>query len=229
MAWFPERWPPTNPANLQLYSLATPNGQKVGIALEELELDYDAHLIDIGNDDQFDDDYLRLSPNGKIPTLSDPSGPEGEQVLLMESCAILLYVAEKTGKLGGNSIAEKQSVMQWLFFQAAHVGPMFGQFGHFYKFALGKTKDEYALKRYLLEARRLLDVLEERLEDYEYIAGDNYTIADIATGPWVDCLDGFYAAGETLKMQEFENVSRLRGTLADRPAYVRGKKVCARG
>ena len=200
MTWFPQRWQPSDPTHIQLYSLATPNGQKVAIALEELGLPYDAHLIDIGNDDQFDDDYLRLSPNGKIPTLSDPDGPDGQQILLMESGAILLYLADKTGQLAGNTSAERQQVVQWLFFQAAHVGPMFGQFGHFHKFARDKTSDDYALKRYLIESQRLLDVLDERLEDNEYVAGPNYSIADIATAPWVACLDSFYAAGELLKL-----------------------------
>ena len=134
MPWFPSRWPPTHPDRIQLYSLATPNGQKIGIALEELELGYDAHLIDIGNDDQFDDDYLKLSPNGKIPTLSDPNGPDGEQVVLMETGAILLYLADKTGRLLPAATQARQQVIQWLFFQVAHVGPMFGQFGHFLKF-----------------------------------------------------------------------------------------------
>jgi GSH-dependent disulfide-bond oxidoreductase len=228
MTWFPSRWPPSSPDRLQLYSLATPNGQKIGIALEEMALEYDAHLIDIGNDDQFDDDYLKLSPNGKIPTLSDPHGPDGEQVLLMETGAILMYLADKTGKFLPTKTSARQQVIQWLFFQVAHVGPMFGQFGHFFKFARDKTQDPYALNRYLLESRRLLDVLDERLEEHEFIAGDTYSIADIATAPWVDVLDGFYAAGEALKLDEFEHLDRWRQAVVSRPAYQRGRKVCAR-
>jgi GST-like protein len=228
MPWFPPRWPPSDSDRIQLYSLATPNGQKVGIALEELSLKYDAHLIDIGNDEQSDDEYLKLSPNGKIPTLSDPNGPDGEQVLLMETGAILMYLADKTGRLLPTTTNARQQVIQWLFFQVAHVGPMFGQFGHFFKFARDKTKDSYALNRYLLESHRLLDVLDERLEEHEYIGGDSYSIADIATAPWVDVLGGLYAAGETLKLDEFEHIQRWLQTVTDRPAYQRGRKVCAR-
>ena len=228
MPWFPSRWPPTHPDRIQLYSLATPNGQKIGIALEELELGYDAHLIDIGNDDQFDDDYLKLSPNGKIPTLSDPNGPDGEQVVLMETGAILLYLADKTGRLLPAATQARQQVIQWLFFQVAHVGPMFGQFGHFFKFASDKTTDNYALNRYLIESRRLVEVLDERLEEHEFIGGETYSIADIATAPWVDVLDGFYAAGEKLKLEEFEHVARWLGAVTSRPAYQRGRKVCSR-
>ena len=228
MAWFPSRWPPRDPAQIQLYSLATPNGQKVGIALEELGLAYDAHLIDIGNDDQFDDDYLKLSPNGKIPTLSDPDGPDGEQVLLMESGAILLYLADKTDELISSNPRTRQVTLQWLFMQAAHVGPMFGQFGHFFKFAKDKTTDAYAVNRYTIEAHRLLDVLDERLQQHHYLAGDEYSIADIAMAPWVDVLDGFYAAAEQLKLAEFKHVARWRTEVTSRPAYQRGKRVCTK-
>ncbi len=229
MPWFPSRWPPTDPQRIQLYSLATPNGQKIGVALEEMGLSYDAHLIDIGNDDQFDDEYLKLSPNGKIPTLSDPQGPDGEQVLLMETGAILMYLADKTGQFLPTAAQARQQTIAWLFFQTAHVGPMFGQFGHFFKFARDKTTNDSALNPYLLETRRLLDVLDERLEAHQYIAGAHYTIADIATAPWVDVLDGFYAAGDALKLDEFEHVARWRALVTSRPAYQRGRTVCARG
>src|SRR5690554_1924792 len=145
--WFPntQQWPVEHPDRLQLYTMATPNGLKVSIALEEMGIPYEAHLVNIMENTQFDPDYLKLSPNGKIPTILDPNGPEGEPVTMMESGAILLYLAEKSGKLLPKDRRGELTVRQWLFFQMAHVGPMFGQFGHFYKYAAGKTSDEYAV------------------------------------------------------------------------------------
>ncbi len=223
--WFPARWPPTMPDEIQLYSMATPNGQKVSIALEEMGFAYDAHLIDIIANDQFDPDYLKLSPNGKIPTLLDPRGPEGKQVILMETIAILVYLADKSGQLLPQNYLARMDHMQWLLFQAAHIGPMFGQFGHFYKFARDKTSDDYALNRYSGEARRLLKVLDERLRDREHIMGD-YSIVDIATAPWVECLGGFYEAGEHLELAGFANVNAWLQRVSSRPAYIRGRDVC---
>lgn len=226
-SWFPKRWPPIHPDHIQLYSTATPNGQKISIALEEMGLFYDAHLINILKNDQFDEDYLTLSPNSKIPSLSDPDGPNGEQILLMESGAILMYLAEKTGKLLPQDPASRLECIQWLFFQVGHVGSMFGQFGHFYKFAIDKTTDDYAKERYLHETKRLLGVLEKRLTGRDYIMGTQYTIADIAICPWVECLDAFYDARDILEFHHYKHVMAWRSRVTSRPAYQRGSIVCS--
>lgn len=226
MPWFPQRWPPRNAHHIQLYSALTPNGQKVSIALEELELAYDAHRIDIENDDQFSDDYQRLSPNGKIPTLTDPDGPGGQQIILMESGAILLYLADKTGKLISADPLLRQECIQWLFFQMGHIGPMFGQFGHFYKYAAHKTTDDYGKNRYLNEVRRLLAVLDKRLVGRGFLVGDELTVADIAIVPWVECLTEFYESAEVLNLAQFNNVERWRARIVARGAYFRGRNVC---
>lgn len=223
--WFPLRWPPTMPDSLQLYSLATPNGQKVGVCLEEMQLSYDAHLINIMQGDQFDADFLRINPNGKIPALLDPNGPEGEPQLLMESIVILQYLADKTGQFFPRTYRARLEAQQWLTFQTAHIGPMFGQFGHFHVFAKGKT-DDYGEQRYATETRRLLGVLNTRLADREHLCGD-YSIVDMATVPWVECLAGFYKSHEFLGMAEFEHVERWRAQVTARPGYQRGIKVCA--
>lgn len=213
------------PEALQLYSMATPNGQKIGICLEELGLSYDAHLVHIGKDDQHDPEYLKLNPNGKIPTLLDPVGPEGEPIVLMESIVILQYLADKTGRLFPQTYRARMEALQWLTFQAAHIGPMFGQFGHFFLYAKEKTTDTYAKERYTNEARRLLGVLDERLKDREYLC-DDYSIVDIATAPWVDCLDVFYKGSDVLGMPSFEHVQAWRQRVTTRPGYIRGKEVC---
>ena len=225
--WFPTRWPASDPDVIQLYSLATPNGQKVSICLEEMGLSYEPHLIDITKDDQFDPDYQRLSPNNKIPTLLDPHGPEDEAVTLMESVAILIYLADKTGTLLPQNYLARMEHLQWLFFQAAHIGPMFGQFGHFHVYAKDKTSDAYGAERYSKETRRLLGVLDERLKGRKYLMGEDYSIVDIATLPWVDCLSDFYKAGEHLQLSEFDNVLAWQQRVHGRPAYQLGRKVCA--
>jgi GST-like protein len=227
-AWFPKRWPPTMPDAIQLYSLNTPNGQKVSVCLEEMGLSYDAHVINIMKNDQLDPDYLRLSPNGKIPAILDPNGPEGEPLILMESIVILQYLADKTGLLFPRTYRARMDAQQWLVFQAAHIGPMFGQFGHFHVFAKGKTTDNYAQERYTAETKRLLGVLNTRLQDRDYLMGD-YSIVDIATVPWVECLAGFYKASDHLGMPEYEHVQKWRTRVTSRPAYVKGKEVCGLG
>ncbi len=224
--WFPKRWPPTMPDAIQLYSLATPNGQKVSVCLEEMELSYDAHVINIMQGDQHDADFLRLSPNGKIPALLDPNGPEGEPILLMESIVILQYLADKTGQFFPKTYRARLEALQWLTFQAAHIGPMFGQFGHFHVYAKDKTSDDYADKRYTAETRRLLGVLDERLRGRDYLMGD-YSIVDMAHVPWVECLVGFYKAYDYLGMADFTEVEAWRARVTARPAYQRGSKVCA--
>lgn len=223
--WFPSRWPPSMPDAIQLYSLATPNGQKVSVCLEEMGLSYDPHLINIMKGDQSDPEFIRINPNGKIPALLDPNGPEGEPVMLMESIVILQYLADKTGQFYPRTYRAQLEAQQWLVFQAAHIGPMFGQFGHFHIFAKGKT-DDYGDQRYTTETRRLLAVLNNRLRDHEYLLGKDYSIVDMAHVPWVECLAGFYKSHEHLGMAEFAHVERWRAKVTARPGYQRGAKVC---
>jgi GST-like protein len=223
---FPSLWPPKDPARLQLYSLNTPNGQKVSLCLEEMGLEYDAHLIHIGKGDQHDPEYLKINPNGKIPSLVDPQGPGGKPIAIMESIIILVYLADKTGMLLPKDPCQRLEHLQWLTFQAAHIGPMFGQFGHFFVYAKDKTRDSYALDRYSKETRRLLQVLEDRLQTRDYIMGD-YSIVDMAIMPWVECLSGFYQATERLKLAEFEKVLAWQESIAARKAWQIGKDVCA--
>ena len=224
---FPRRWPPQDPDRIQLYSMATPNGQKIGIALEEMGLEYDAHLVDIAKGDQNDEDFLRISPNGKIPALIDPHGPEDEPMILMESIIILTYLADKTDLLLPRNYRARMDHLQWLSFQAGHVGPFFGQFGHFYKFARDRTSDAYSLQRYTGITRDILGVLDRRLRGREYLMGD-YSIVDIATCPWVETLDTFYEGAEHLRMDQFENVQAWRRRVTSRPAYEIGRQVCAK-
>ncbi len=224
--WFPNtaQWPVEHPERLQLYTMATPNGQKVSIALEEMQLPYEWHLVNIIKDDQHQPDYRKLSPNGKIPTIIDPDGPGGEPLIMMESGAILLYLAEKTGQLMPSDEQGKLAVQQWLFFQMAHVGPMFGQFGHFFKFAADKTTDDYGVNRYTGEAKRLLQVMDDRLAESRYIAGDTYSIADVATFPWINALD-FYNGKEALEYDRFTHVKRWCDACNERPASQVGSKI----
>ncbi len=223
--WFPERWPAQHPERIQLYSLATPNGMKLGIMLEESELPYEAHLINIMKDEQFDEDFKKINPNSKIPALIDPNGPDGKPIHFMESGAMMIYLAEKTGKLLSTDPTQRWQTIQWLFFQMASIGPMFGQFGHFYKFAKGKT-DSYGEERYTKETIRLLKVLDKKLGETEYLAGDDYSIADIATFPWVGAFN-FYEAFEAVNYYEYKNVIRWHQAISERPAVQRGVKVCA--
>ena len=223
--WFPARWKPADPDLIQLYSLPTPNGQKVSICLEEMGLAYEPHRIDIGKGDQHDPDFMRISPAGKIPAIIDPHGPEDEPMLLMESIVILQYLADKTGTFFPPTYRTRIEAQQWLTFQAANIGPFFGQFGHFFKFAKELTKDKYALERYTKVSQRLLATLNKRLEDREYIM-DDYTIVDMSMVPWVETLAGFYDAWGYLNMRNFGNVERWRKQVTARPAYQRGKDVC---
>jgi glutathione S-transferase len=220
------KWPFQYPDRIQLFSLPTPNGQKVSIALEELELPYEPHRIDIGKGEQFLPEYIRISPNSKIPAIIDPKGPDGRSLTLMESGAILLYLADKAGRLMPTRAHERYEALQWLFFQVGHIGPMFGQFGHFFHYARQQCDHPYPVERYKKETRRLLQVLEDRLALSPYIAGADYTIVDIAHFPWVDCLDVFYNAREELKLTEFPRVQDWLARCKSRPAYERGARVC---
>jgi len=223
---FPSRWPPTIPDVIQLYSMATPNGQKIGIALEEMSLSYEPHLINIIENDQQDPEFKLISPNGKIPAIIDPHGPEGKRVGLCESAAILIYLADKTGQLLPQNYLSRMEHMQWLMFQMGHIGPFFGQFGHFYKFMRDKVNDDYPLKRYTNETKKLLGVLDTRLEGRKYIMED-YSIVDIAMVPWVNCCAEFYDAWDYLEMGSFLNVEAWRKRVSERPAYIKGKDVCS--
>src|SRR5215475_13745080 len=216
------RWPAEHPDRLQLYSLPTPNGVKVSIALEEMGLPYEPHLVEIGKNESRCPEFLSLNPNGKIPAILDPNGPEGRPLALFESGAILLYLAEKTGKLLSPGAHGRYETIQWLMFQMGGIGPMFGQVGFFHKFAGKDYEDKRPRDRYVAEARRLLGVLDKRLEGRAWMMGDLYTIADIATFPWVRNLLGFYDAGELVGAADFRNVNRVLQSFLARPAVIRG-------
>jgi GST-like protein len=216
------RWPAQHPDRLQLYSLPTPNGVKVSIALEELGLAYEPHLIDIGKNETQSSEFLSLNPNGKIPAILDPYGPGGKPLALFESGAILIYLSDKTGRLVPADAAGRYETIQWVFFQMAFIGPMFGQLGFFHKFAGRQIEDKRPLERYRDESRRLLAVLDTRLAGRQWIMGDEYTIADISMLGWVRNLVGFYAARELVDFDRLHHVpSWLERGLA-RPGVARG-------
>ncbi|WP_129791190.1 glutathione S-transferase N-terminal domain-containing protein [Sphingosinicella sp. CPCC 101087] len=219
------RWPATHPDRLQLYSLNTPNGVKVSIMLEEIGLPYEAHLVDFGKDDQKTPEFLSLNPNGKIPAIIDPDGPGGEPIGLFESGAILLYLADKTGRLAPADPAQRYETLQWVFFQVGGVGPMFGQVGYFHKFAGRELADKRPLERYVAESRRLLEVLDIRLAGRTWMMGDEYTIADISLLGWVRNLITFYEARELVDFDHYEYVSAWLARGLARPAVQRGLEI----
>jgi GST-like protein len=216
------KWPARHPERLQLYSLPTPNGVKAAIMLEETGLPYEVHRVDFGNNDQLSLEFLSLNPNNKIPAIIDPDGPGGKPLPLWESGAILIYLAEKTGKLLPVDPALRYQTIQWLMFQMGGLGPMFGQLGFFHKFAGKDYEDKRPRDRYAAESRRILTVLDRHLAGRSWIMGEEYTIADIATFPWVNNLIGFYGAGELVGFQDFANVARVLKTFVERPAVARG-------
>ena len=217
-----KKWPAQHPDRLQLYSLPTPNGVKVSIALEELAVPYEPHLVSFETHDQMSPEFRSLNPNAKIPAIIDPNGPEGRPLPLFESGAILIYLAEKTGGLMPVRASARYETLQWLMFQMAFVGPMFGQVGYFVKFAGKDFEDKRPRDRYVNEAKRLLGVLERRLEARRWIMGDDYTIADIATFPWVRNLVGYYGAGPLVEFSRFANVQRALDAFLLRPAVQSG-------
>ena len=231
LADFPitRRWPPKNPDLLQLYSLPTPNGVKVSIMLEEIGLPYEVHLVDFNKDDQKTPEFLSLNPNGKIPAIIDPNGPGGKPLPLFESGAILVYLADKSGRLMPDNPAARYETLEWVMFQMGGIGPMFGQLGFFHKFAGKDYEDKRPRDRYVAESKRLLAVLDKRLEGRKWIMGDEYTIADIATFPWVRNLVGFYGAGDLVEFDKFANVKRVLGEFLKRPAVERGLNIPKRG
>lgn len=225
MPKFPSRWPAKNPNILQLYTIPTPNGQKISIMLEEIGLPYEAHRINILEGEQFDEEFSLISPNNKIPIIIDPNGPGGKRISLMESGAILMYLAEKTGKLMPAGPAQHWETLQWLFFQVGHFGPMLGQFGHFYKYAADKTADNYAMHRYRDETKRLFSVLEQRLGDKRpWIMGNEMTIADIAIAAWVKGLD-WYGGQKELGTAEYTYVASYSDRFYNLPSAQRGSLV----
>ena len=216
------KWPAQHPDRIQLYSLPTPNGVKVSIMLEETGLPYEPHLVDFGSNDQMSAAFLTLNPNNKIPAIIDPQGPGGQALPLFESGAILVYLAGKSGRLLPDDVAARYETLQWLMFQMGGVGPMFGQLGFFHKFAGKEYEDKRPRDRYVAESRRLLKVLDQRLADREWIMGDEYTVADIATFPWVRNLVGFYEAGDLVGFADFKHVQRALDAFVGRPAVQKG-------
>ncbi|ARP94875.1 glutathione S-transferase N-terminal domain-containing protein [Bordetella genomosp. 13] len=216
------KWPARHPDRIQLYSLPTPNGVKVSIMLEETGLPYEPHRVDFGNDDQLSPEFLSLNPNNKIPAIIDPDGPDGKPLALFESGAILVYLAAKSGLFMPQDVGGRYETLQWVMFQMGGIGPMFGQLGFFHKFAGKDYEDKRPRDRYVAESKRLLGVLDQRLEGRQWIMGDEYTIADITTFPWVRNLVGFYEAGELVEFDRFVNVRRVLDAFVARPAVSRG-------
>ncbi|WP_029351635.1 glutathione S-transferase N-terminal domain-containing protein [Bosea sp. 117] len=223
------RWPAKHPDRLQLYSFPTPNGVKVSIMLEETGLPYEVHAVNIGKDESWTAEFLSLNPNGKIPAILDPNGPDGKPLGLFESGAILLYLAEKTGKLLPADAAGRYEAIQWVMFQMGGIGPIFGQLGFFHKFAGAAYEDKRPRERYAKESARLIRVLETRLEGRDWIMGDDYTIADISMLGWVRNLIGFYGAGELVAYDELKNVPKWLERGLARPAVQRGLEIPPRG
>ncbi len=216
------KWPAQHPDRLQLYSLPTPNGVKVSIALEELGLPYEPHLVSFQTNDQLTPEFISLNPNNKIPAIIDPHGPGGQPLALFESGAILIYLAEKIGKLMPQDAARRYETIQWVMFQMGGIGPMFGQLGFFHKFAGKDFEDKRPRDRYVAESKRLLGVLDKHLAGRYWIMGADYSIADIAIFPWVRNLIGFYGAGDLVGFADFPEVARVLAAFVARPAVERG-------
>jgi GST-like protein len=219
------KWPAAHPDRIQLYSLNTPNGVKASIMLEETGLPYEPHLVRFDADEQKSAEFRSLNPYGKIPAIIDPDGPGGKPLPLFESGAILIYLADKSGRFLAPASATRYETLQWLMFQIGGIGPMFGQIGFFHKFAGRDYEDKRPRDRYVAEAQRLLEVLDGRLAGRRWIMGDDYTIADIATFGWVRNLIGFYGAGELVGFAGYTNVRRVLDAFLARPAVVRGLEI----
>ena len=219
-----KKWPAAHPELLQLYSLNTPNGVKASIMLEETGLAYEPHLVDINKNESWTPEFLSLNPNGKIPAIIDPDGPDGTPLGLAESGAILIYLAEKTGQLlpAGN---RRYETIQWVMWQMGHVGPYFGQVGFFHKFGGREWEDKRPLKRFAGESKRLLKMLDDRLAAHEWVMGGDYTIADISLLGWVRNLITFYDAAELVDYASMRNVQAWLERGLDRPAVKRGLKI----
>tara|TARA_R110002124_G_scaffold233235_2_gene398276 strand:+ start:2838 stop:3533 length:696 start_codon:yes stop_codon:yes gene_type:complete len=221
-----ERWPAKDPSVIQLYSFPTPNGVKASIMLEETGLPYEAHKITLSDADVKSAAFLSLNPNNKIPAIIDPNGPDGAPIGLFESGAILIYLAEKSGKFLGQNASDRARIIQWLMFQMGGVGPMFGQLGYFYKFAGSEIEDPRPRTRYINEAKRLLSVLDGEMKGRDWIAGD-FSIADIALVPWVKALE-FYGAKEAVEWESRTNLIPWLDRFDARPAVQAGSNIPAR-
>jgi GSH-dependent disulfide-bond oxidoreductase len=219
-----KRWPAAHPERLQLYSLPTPNGVKVSIMLEEIGLSYEPHRVDFDRQEQKTPEFLSLNPNGKIPAIIDPQGPGGKPLGLFESGAILQYLGEKTGKLLPADPARRYETIQWVHFQMAFVGPMFGQVGFFHKFAGKDFEDKRPRDRYVEESKRILGVMDKRLNGREWFM-DEYTIADVAMLGWVRNLIGYYGARDLVLFDTFANVAAWLERGLARPAVQRGLEI----
>jgi GST-like protein len=223
-----KRWPPQHPDRLQLYSLTTPNGVKISIALEETGLPYEAHYVDFGKKDQKTPEFLSLNPNGKIPAIIDPNGPNGKPLPLFESGAILEYIAKKSGRLMPSDEALAWQTRQWVYFQVGHIGPMFGQVGYFRKFEGKEISDPRVLQRYVDESKRLFGILDEHLRGRQWMLGDDYTIADIAIIGMVRNFINFYEAGDLVGYDNFAHVKAWFDRMMARPAVQRGVAIPAK-
>jgi GSH-dependent disulfide-bond oxidoreductase len=217
-----KKWPARHPERLQLYSLPTPNGVKVSIMLEETGVPYEVHRVAFDKNDQMAPEFLSLNPNNKIPAIIDPDGPGGQPLPLFESGAILIYLADKTGQLLPKDGAARYETLQWLMFQMGGVGPMIGQLGFFHKFAGKEFEDKRPRDRYVAETKRLLGVLNQRMQGRDWIMGKDYSIADIAIWPWVRVVTGFYGAGELVEFDQFPEVARVVKAFEARPAVAKG-------
>jgi GST-like protein len=219
------KWPARHPDRIQLYSLPTPNGIKVAVMLEETGIPYEPHRVSFEASEQMSPEFLSVSPNNKIPAILDPQGPDGKPLSLFESGAILIYLAEKSGRFMPQDAAGRYQTIQWLMFQMGGIGPMFGQVGFFNKFAGKDYTDKRPRDRYAAEARRLLGVLERRLADRDWIMGGEYTIADMAIFPWVRTLTGFYEAADLVAWRDYRHVARALDAFLARPAVGRGLEI----
>ena len=218
-----QKWPPQDPSVIQLYSFPTPNGVKVSIALEEMGLAYEAHRVTLADADVKSPEFLSLNPNNKIPAIIDPNGPDGTPIELWESGAILLYLADKSGKFGGKTATERAEITKWLMFQMGGLGPMFGQLGFFVKFAGAEIEDPRPRDRYIGEAKRLLGVLNGALEGRDWIAGD-YSIADMAIAPWLAAL-AFYEAEDLVGLSDQTNIVNYLERFLTRPMVAKARNI----
>lgn len=215
-----KRWPAKNPDVIQLYSFPTPNGVKASIMLEELGLPYEAHKVTLSEADVKSPEFLSLNPNNKIPAIIDPNGPDGVPMGLFESGAILIYLAEKTGKLMGRTASEKHHVQQWLMFQMGGLGPMIGQLGYFSKLAGAKIEDPRPRERFVVEVKRLLAVLDKQLEGQDWVEG-GFSIADIAIAPWLRGLEN-YGVKDVVGWDGYANLPAYLDRFLARPAVQKG-------
>jgi GSH-dependent disulfide-bond oxidoreductase len=222
------KWPPRHPDRIQLYSINSPNGVKASVMLEETGLPYEPHLVRLDQKDQHSSEFRSLNPYAKIPAIIDPLGPNGAPLALFESAAILIYLADKSGKFLAADGATRYETLQWVMFQTANVSPMFGQVGFFHKFDGRHYVDKRPRDRYAAESRHLLDVLETRLATRTWIMGDELTIADIGTFPMIRNLIGYYDAGELVGIQGLPNVQRALDAFVARPAVARAVNIPSR-